>query len=170
MRIHLAVCALVLLFVGTAAAQGRPDFSGTWVLVTPNRVVSAAQTLVVRQTFTRESVQGFPIDPPLITLAVERHSAGSVHSEFYTIGEMGGTVSGIAGSQPSAKTEFSTRWDGDRLVIENSESRQLENASSWSRHMEVWSLNAQGALSVVVTERTAANEPIATNLLYRRQP
>ena len=79
--------------------------------------------LIVRQSFTRESVRGTPIEPPLITLAVERHASGGVHSHLYTIGVIGGTVGGVG---QSAQTRFSTTFsttmecrsarDGDRLL------------------------------------------------------
>jgi len=175
MRMHLAVCVLVLLLEGATAAQDRPDFSGTWILVNPSgSASSAAQMLTVHQSFTRESVRGTPIDPPLITLAVERHSSGGVHSDLYTIGLIGGTVSGVSGNTVGtglggrAQTRFSTTWDGDRLVIENSYLGRPGDAVSSSAHKEV-SLDAQGTLSLVVTDRSTGTEPITTNLIYRRQ-
>lgn len=133
--------------------------------------------LAVHQSVTRESARGTRIDPPLITLAVERHFAGGVHSDFYTIGVIGGTVSGVSGNTPGAgaggqtsQTHFSTTWDGDRLVIESSSSRRPVGAGSSTAHKEVWSLTAQRALSVVVTDWDTGTEPITNNLIYRRQP
>src|SRR5258708_21997670 len=97
MRTHLASCVLVLFIAHASAAQDKPDFSGTWILVSPSGSASSdAQMMTVHQSFTRESVRGTPIDPPLITLAVERESNGVVHSERYTIGTIGGTVSGLS--------------------------------------------------------------------------
>src|SRR4051812_34982411 len=92
LRMPLAVCVLVLLVQGPTWAQDKPDFSGTWLLVNQTLTpASTAQKLIVHQTFTRQSVRGIPIDPPLITIATERQSADGVHSERYTIGEIGGT-------------------------------------------------------------------------------
>lgn len=83
MRMHPAVCVLVLLLAGATEAQDRPDFSGIWTLVNPSGPASsAAQMLIVRQSFTRESVRGTPMEPPLITLAVERHASGGVDSDL----------------------------------------------------------------------------------------
>jgi hypothetical protein len=169
MRMHLAVCVLVLLLEGATAAQDRPDFSGTWTLVNPiGSASSAAHMLIVRQSFTRESVRGTPIDPPLITLAVERHASASVHSDLYTIGVIGGTVSGVGGQ--SAQTRFSTTWDADRLVIETVYSGRPGDAGSSSIHREVWSLDAQQTLSLVFTDQSTDTEPMTTTLIYRRQP
>ena len=137
---------------------------------------SAAQVLTVHQSLTRLSVRGTPIDPPLITLAVERRSSDGVHSDLYTIGVSGGTVGGIddiagtgLGGQ-SVHSRFSTTWEADRLVVEISRPARPGDAASPSTHKEVWSLDAAGMLSLVVTDQSTGTEPMTTNLIYRRQP
>ena len=176
MRMHLASCILVLLLGQAVAAQDKPDFSGNWILVSPSDSSSnAAQAMTVRESFKRESVRGTPIDPPLITLSVERRFNGAVHSEVHTIGTIGGIVGEVAGNAgtgfggPSEQTRFSTTWDGDRLVIEIRYSGRPVDAGAYSEHKEVWSLDIQGALMLTVTDRALGTESTTTNLIYRRQ-
>jgi len=174
---HFATCILVLLVTPATSAQEKPDFSGDWTLVSPIDAASnAAQSMTVRQSFKRESVKGTPIQPPLITLAVDRRSKSSVHSELYTIGAPGGTVRGVVRNTGTARvgqsqhTRFSTMWDGDRLVIQiKSSGRPMETGAD-SEHKEVWSLAAQGTLSVTVTDQNPGTEPTTTTLVYRRRP
>jgi hypothetical protein len=173
MRIPLAFSVLVLLSAETIAAQAKLDFSGNWVLVKSNGSASdAAQTMTVRESFQRVSVRGTPIEPPLITLAVERDSAAGVRSDLYTIGVAGGTTGGAIGNpgvttvgHQAPQTRFSTTWDGDSLVIETN--AWTADAGSYSGHKEVWSLDVQGALLITVTDR-GTGEPKTATLLYRR--
>ena len=86
MRMLFASCILAWSVAPAISAQDKPDFSGDWILVSPvNGASNAPRTMTVRQSFKRESVKGTPIDPPLITLAVERRLNSGVHSELYTI-------------------------------------------------------------------------------------
>jgi hypothetical protein len=80
---RLASCLLIILVGQTVSAQNRPDFSGDWVLVRRGGVpLNAAQSITVHESFKRESVRGAPVNPPLITLMVERRINGIVHSEL----------------------------------------------------------------------------------------
>jgi hypothetical protein len=178
MRTHLVSCIVVLLIVRASSAQDKPDFSGNWILVSPiDAGLNAAQTMTVHESFKRESVQGTPIDPPLITLAVDRRVNGSVRSELYTIGTIGGTVGGVVGNTgtglrgQSRETRFSTGWDGDRLVIQiTTDSGHVADAEGEPEHKEVWSLDAQGALLLIITDRASGMGLTTTTLLYRRRP
>src|SRR3954469_8774279 len=177
MRMLLASCILAWSVAPAFSAQDKPDFSGDWILVSPiNAASDAAQTMTVRESLGRESVKGTPIDPPLITLAVERRFNSGVHSELYTVGTQGGIVGGVVGntgtglSGQSQQTRFSTTWDGDRLVIDIRYSGRPVDVGAESEHKEVWSLAPQGALFLTVTDRNPGTEPTTTNLTYRRRP
>jgi hypothetical protein len=171
MRIHLASCILVLLVAHVTWAQDKPDFSGNWILVSPTDPPDgAARTLIVRETFTRESVKGTPIDPPLIRLAVERRLNTSVRSDLYTIGTVGGTVGNAGPGGQTEQTRSSTDWNGDSLVIHITDSGRPLEAGAESEHTEVWSLGVQGALSLTVTDRRPGTEARTTSLLYHRRP
>jgi hypothetical protein len=171
MRIILASCVLILSVSQPASAQDKPDFSGDWVLVNRRDApTKAAQSLTVHESFKRESVRGTPVNPPLITLMVERRINGIVHGELYTVGTISGTAGGSVLGDETDRTRVSTAWDGDRLVIDIMYSgRPLERGSS-SEHKEVWSLNgAQGTLVLTVTDKIPGTEPVSITLVYRRQ-
>jgi len=165
MRRHLAVCVLFLSSASGLAAQARPDFSGTWILVAPSPAASdVGERLVVRESFVYESVRGTPLPSPMTTIAIDRYLASGVRSDGYQIGIIGGFVTN------QVQTRFATRWDQDRLVIETSAVGRLEDAGAASQHREVWSLGARGELSIVATDARAANDASSATLVYRRQP
>jgi hypothetical protein len=168
-----AVSALVLLIAGPAAAQDKPDFSGSWLLASPTgSAPGAAQSVTVRQTLTRRSVRGLPIDvdppPPLITIAIERETNGVIHSESYTVGTLAGTVRGVPG-RPQEETRSSVAWEGNRLVIEITYSGRPMVPGAYERK-EIWSLNGDGTLALSVTEHPPGTEPSTMNLVYRKRP
>jgi hypothetical protein len=176
MRTLLASCILAWSVAPAISAQDKPDFSGQWVLVSPINGAANAQTMTVRESFKRESVKGTPMDSPLITLAVERRSNNGVRSEVYTIGTVGGIVGGTAAStgtgtaSHSPRTRFSTAWDGDTLVIDIRYAGRPVDAGAESEHKEMWSLDPQGALLLITTDRSPGTEPTTTTLMYRRRP
>ena len=96
MRYALCTGFLIFAAIAVTTAQDRPDFSGTWTLVSPNPAPSnAPQTLVVEASFSRQSARGTPISPPLVTLAVSPRFGNAIRSDIYTVGTIGGVVSGL---------------------------------------------------------------------------
>jgi hypothetical protein len=175
MRTLLASCILAWSAAPAISAQDKPDFSEQWVLVSPTNGATNAQTMTVRESFKRESVKGTPMDSPLITLAVERRSNNGGRSEVYTIGTVGGIVDGAVGNPGTGpggqrQTRFSTTWDGDKLVIDIRYSGRPVDAGADSEHKEIWSLDPQGALLLITTDRSPGTEPTTINLTYRRRP
>jgi len=149
-------------------AQERPDFSGTWVLVSPNGAPSnAPQTLAVDASFMRQSVRGTPINPPIVTLTVNPRSGNAVRPGIYTVGISGGTTSGLRGNSPRTESRNSTRWDGSTLVVDLA---YYADGKLTSEHGEVWSLDGQGTLSIAVTDRIVGDPSTTATLVYRRQP
>ena len=162
MRMRLCLVVLVSVIVGTAAAQGKPDFLGRWVLVSPDDVAEdVARELVVRESF----------EAPVTVMRVERRSKAEVRSDRYQVGLVGGTVGGIGegGRNSNARTVFSVAWRGDTLVIETGNySGSIEEPGPYSEHGETWSLDAQGRLVMTVTDRASGTEPRTIQLTYRR--
>jgi hypothetical protein len=152
-----------------AAAQDTADFLGHWVLLNPSDVASdIAQELTVRQSFERR----------VNVITIERRTTSGVRSETYTIGTVGGVVGGLVGrsgrgSGPNGQivqTRFSTKWDGNRLVIQTGNySGPTPESGPYAEREEVWSLDEQGRLLITVTDRTSDAPPKTTNLTYRRQ-
>ena len=170
-----ALCTGFLIFAAVAVttAQDRPDFSGTWILVSPNPAPSnAPQTLVVEASFRRQSVRGTPINPPLVTLTVSSRFGNAIRSDIYTVGTIGGVVGGLPekgrpDNGPRTSSRYSTRWDGDKLVVDLA---NYADGKLTSEHGEVWSLDGQGTLSITVTDHIVGDPATTTNLVYRRQP
>ena len=176
-RLLPAWCLVVPFFTTQAAAQDEPDFSGHWILVSPSDTPpTAARAMAVQMAYTRESVRGNPITPPLVTLTIERTFDAEVGSQRLTIGTTGGWVGGVSGnafadgSPLVAQTRFSTRWNGDKLVIELSSSGSALNVVTDSFRREVWTIDEQGALSIAVTDRSARSESTTTLVYRRREP
>jgi hypothetical protein len=173
MRNVLSSCVLILLTVAATSAQDRPDFSGTWILVSPNPAPSnAPQTLVVEASFSRQSARGTPISPPLVTLAVSPRFGNAIRSDIYTVGTIGGVVSGLPekglpDNGPRTSSRYSTRWDGDKLVVDLA---NYADGKLTSEHGEVWSLDGQGTLSITVTDHIVGDPSTTVTLVYRRQP
>jgi hypothetical protein len=160
MRMGLWLCVTLFSLAGTIAAEGKPDFSGRWVLVNAAESASAAaHELVVRESF----------EAPVTVMTVERRSEIGVHSDTYRIGLSGGMVGGLAADGRGTATRFSVTWDGDKLVIETgSYSGPTRESGPYSEHNEVWSLDSQGRLVITVTDRGTATELRTSQLTYRK--
>src|SRR5262245_19224135 len=136
MRNVLSSCLLISLAVAATTSQDRPDFSGAWSLVSPNpSPANAPQTLVVKATFKRQSVNGIPINPPLVTLTVESRFGNAIRSDTYDVGMIGGVVGGLPANGPQTSSRYSTRWEGARLIVDLA---HYTSGKLTSEHGEVW--------------------------------
>src|SRR5205809_894516 len=109
------------------AAQGKPDFSGHWILETSaDAAPDVPQSLTVRQPVVRTDVHGAPMAPFFKELSVERQFVTDVRTETYQVAVGGGMVGRIRANPGTAadvnvsQTRFSVRWEGNRLVIDTS--------------------------------------------------
>jgi hypothetical protein len=150
------------------AAEKKPAFTGRWVLAGPiDSTSDTAHELTVRR---RQS-----LDAPFELLTVERRFRSGVRSDMYQVGLEAGTVGGIAGPIDSSggavtSTWFSSRWDGDTLVIKTGTySGPSRDSGPFTEHAEVWSLDRQGRLHITTTDRSSGTESKTTNLVYRRR-
>lgn len=153
------------------AAQDKPDFSGRWVLATPQQSgTDIPLVLSVRQTLVRTTVNGEPMEPFFQDISIERQFETGTHSENHRIGMQGGTVSGLrADGSPNGPTaHYAVRWDGGALTFESgNHSGQRPETGVWTERREIWSLDADGRL-VVITTRSSGNGSKAITLMYRR--
>src|SRR4051794_20875750 len=110
MRRTLSSSVLLLFLSSGAQDPKQPDFSGEWVLVNASGAIAEpASALSVRQTITRTTTRGEPMEPWFSELAVVRRSDGNVvSSERYKIGLIGGTVSGIPPGPSTLRREERT--------------------------------------------------------------
>jgi hypothetical protein len=145
----LAGAALVLLSVAVAA-QPKPNFSGTWVAVTPER--SAGQEEVIRQDDT--------------TFSKGHASNRGGHNVAY---KLDGTESrNVLSPHPGEEIIMlaTARWQGDALVITERvtypDGRKKEQTSTYS-------LDEQGLLRVSM-ERVADGKPEpSVTLVYKKK-
>jgi hypothetical protein len=164
--------ALLMLATVGIAAQDKPDFSGRWVLASPQQSdMDIPLTLSVRQTLVRTTVRGDSMEPFFRDITIERQFKTGTRSETQLIGVQGGTVSGLrADGSPSGPTaHHAVKWDGNALVFENgSYTGQRPETGVWTEHREIWSLDADGRLRVASTTRSSGDGSKAITLQYRR--
>ena len=164
--------ALIMLTAAGVAAQDKPDFSGRWILITPQQSdTDTPMALSVRQTLVRTTVRGDPMEPFFRDITIERQFETGTQSATLLIGVQGGTVSGLrADRSPNGPTaHHAVRWDGNALVFESgSYTGQRPETAVWSERREVWSLEDDGRLRVAITKRSSGQGSTAVTLLYRR--
>jgi hypothetical protein len=164
--------ALITLATVGVVAQDKPDFSGRWILTTPQQ--SDTDTLLalsVRQTLVRTTVRGDPMEPFFRDITVGRQCETGTQSATHLIGVQGGTVSGLRadGSPTAPTTRHAVKWDGNALVFESGRyTGQFPETGTWAERRETWSLEADGRLRVAITTRSSGDGPRAVTLLYRR--
>lgn len=170
MRTPTLGLVLVLAAVAPTMAQEKPDFTGTWVLATPNRTANVPATIVVRESFRQESVSGVPLPSPIVSMHVERHTAtGDVTRDDFTVGIVGGIVGGGSSGAAPARMNFAATWDGDQLVLETTWSGRPVDAGTSSLHRETWTIDRAGRLTVTTKESIGLAEFTTTTVTYRRQ-
>jgi len=132
-QVWLVAAAVLLGLVSAPRAQRRPDFSGTWVVVSPAE--AAGQEETIKQdatTFTRGHASG-----------------GGGHSFSY---KLDGTESRLVMKSHGEEivTLAKASWEGDRLVI--AEGVTYADGRK-SRRTLAWSLDSQGPLVMEFTEQ-----------------
>ena len=172
MRLTLFSIAVVLL-AGGAQSPKEPDFSGEWVLVKATGSASSpAPALSVRQTITSTTRRGGPMKASFSDLKVERHFDSGAVTVSYKIGLIAGTVSGTAPqatSQPNERMVVAVTWQGEDLMIRTGKySGPPEQPGPYTEHEEIWSLDADGALSIRTTDAASGRAVATATLVYQR--
>ena len=147
LRTSLLAFALALATV-VASAQRKPDFTGTWIIVTPAE--GAGQEQEVRHTPT--------------TLSKGHASEGGGHHATY---KLDGTESRneITSHGEPIVTLSKALWDGDKVVITSAttypDGRKLETK-------ETWSLDSTGRL-VIEMSMTMPGMPMQSMTVVHRK-
>jgi hypothetical protein len=152
MRLWLCgALTLAILATVSSAAQEQPDLSGQWVRVQPPHDSATVLTVVQNERFiTIEQI--FPVP----------------RSGTYQVGVAGG-VAGALGGGPTWSRQWSAVWKDATLVITQQESLVgTGEPQIQSKHEEVWSMDSEGRLVVVITDQKAGAAATTTRFVYRR--
>lgn len=162
MSLILSTCvAVAVLFEQSSATQGRPDFSGRWVMVAskgvprdaPALTVTIADELTIRQTETSVTVEH-----PSTASAVPKAATHGFGSH--------GTVSSVGG-----RFRSDVFWLGDQFVVSTTttDAPALEGRARTLEHSEQWSLDAEGRLVIEYAERRSGVVAVSASLTYKRR-
>jgi hypothetical protein len=169
----LGVFVLAVLVGSVPSAQDHPDFSGRWVLDLPSQPSpQVPRTLSVRQSLVSTNIRGEPIPPFFRDITIDREVAGRTRSATHPIGVQGGTHPGIDSRGNRADgplRHFVVRWDANALIFESgSFTGEGPETGVWAERREVWSLESDGRLRLVITTRSSVDAPTTVVLVYRR--
>lgn len=144
--------AMAMLAIMPASAQERADFSGEWVRAEPPPDLASALTVVQ--------------DSESITI---RQIFPNPRSGTYRLnGVAAGHVAGIEGGA-GVSEQSSAGWKGASVVITEERSMtQSGDTRHRSTHEEVWSLDPNRQLVIVVTDEQTGAAPITTRFVYRK--
>jgi hypothetical protein len=146
----LPFVALAILAVLPAYAQEQPIFSGKWIEIEPSPDAGAVLTVVQNDHSIR----------------IEPGSSLGPRSRTYGVGTVGGIVGGTTGGSTGS---LQWRWKDGRLVITQDQMIfELGAMTLQSSREEVWSLDSDGRLVVVITEQKADATPTTKRFVYRR--
>lgn len=141
--------AATLALGAFAAAQQRPDFSGTWVLISPSSQAG------IQEKITHTATE----------LRVEHPSEGDDHVLAYKLD--GTETRGVLishGEEVVILTRAS--WDSGKLVLEQTST----SPDAHQRAMKtVWSLDAEGQLVREVTVRADGETRPSLTVIARRK-
>jgi hypothetical protein len=167
MNLPLVPLVVVLLAGGASQKPKQPDFSGEWVLVKATGTVSnPARALSVRQTITSVTSRGGPMKPDYSDLRIARQLDSGAVAESYKIGLISGVVSGT-----NERTVLAVKWQGDDLTITTGRySGPPEQPGPYTEHQEIWSLDADGRLSIRTTDESSGAAVARATLVYQRGP
>jgi len=168
-RCAAGVLAAFLIALGQLAAlfaaQGKPDFSGRWVLANPHKSSDGvAREMTVRHTPNEPDASG-----GLLHIERRFRDSLSVESESLAVGVFSGTVNGIRPGETEAfvSSRMSVTWNGNRLVIEKS---SYSGPGTAAQHVEEWSLSRGNTLLITMSDRVGGSlQPKTVRVIYRRR-
>lgn len=151
MKTLARITTAAVMLVVVAGAHQKPNFSGRWVVVSPEKGAGTEQ--VVKHDDK--------------TLSTEHASEGSGHRMIY---QLDGVERRNALPSHGAEIVILSKaiWDGDRIVI-TSQATYPNGMKTQSK--EVWSLDAQGRLVIDYTESGPGGTPGPTmKVIHVRKP
>jgi hypothetical protein len=146
----LASAALVIAIAVTVTAQGRPDFSGDWV-------IARANTGLLGEKFTAKQDAG-TLTLTITVAALKRDVIAVYNLDGSERQNMNPQGPGIADEPIYSRVT----WDGDKLVIAT-RGTILVNGKPVESKRVIW-IDGEGLLNI---ERSSAGQP-TTRSVYRR--
>ena len=153
------VTALAVVLAVSVMAQGKTDFSGTWKR-------DAARSDAPQMG--RGGAGGAPAGDVTVTIAqtaaditIERKMGENVQKSVY---KLDGSES-INASPRGGDIKSKATWDGANLVIESTQTMNMGGNEMTMTSKEVWSLGADGAITVQATRTTPRGE-MTTKTVY----
>lgn len=150
-RVALAVAAVIALSAATLAQQkDKPNFSGRWVVVSPEK--GAGQEQIVKHDQK--------------SLSTQHTSEGGGHRMIYQLD--GIERRNAIPSHGSEITMLSKAvWDADRIVITTNTS--YPNGMK-TQSKEIWSLDPKGRLVIDFTETGPTGPGPVMKVIYVKKP
>ena len=127
--------------------------------------------LLVRQSLVGTTVRGDPTEPFFRDITIERAFQSGTRSETHLIGVQGGTGPGLGpdGEPYGPTTHHAVTWASNSLVFESGcYTGPLPGTGTWALRREVWSLDDDGRLRVVITTGSSDAGSRGITLVYRR--
>jgi len=155
------------------ADQGKPDFSGRWVLEsTADTAPDVPRSVEMRwEGLTSTTARGEPMQPYFKRIVVMRELASGIASESREMGIIGGVVGGrpMDGRAGGGSwTTYATKWEGSMLIFENSQgSGRTHDDPPWTDRRETWSLE-DGRLKIVITTSSSETATRSVTSFYHR--
>jgi hypothetical protein len=182
MRTSSWAVALSMLVGAFVQAPEGVDFTGRWIL--ESRLPAPAETpraLSVRQSLVTRNVRGELMRPFFNEIAIDREFETGTRAERHQIGIEGGTIVGVVGGSAGApmstsaaaigsNRHYAVKWDANAMVFESgSYTGHIPETGVWIERREVWSVDSDGRLHVVITTRGSNDAPNTVAAVYRRQ-
>jgi len=153
------------------------DFTGRWILESPSSAsAETPRALTVRQSVATRTVRGEPMKPFFKDITIEREVGAGTHTETHQVGIGGGTICGVVSAGGTARApdcgneHHEVKWDANSLVFETgSYTGPRPETGVWTERREMWSLDSDGRLHVVITTRGSSDAPRTVALVYKRQ-
>ena len=140
---------IVFVTVSAMAAQSKPNFTGTWVAISPAEAAGEEQE--VRHTAT--------------TLSTGHASEGGGHHATYKL-DGSESRNELTSHGEKIVTISKAAWDGDKVVITSAtvypDGRKLDSKESWS-------LDSTGRLIVEFTEAMTGQPARSTTIVHRKK-
>ena len=104
-------------------------------------------------------------------ITIEREFESGTRSETHEIGVVGGVlpVPGSDGRTSGPNQHHAVRWDSNALVFESGTyTGQSAETGVWTERREVWSLDSNDRLHLMITTRSSVDALRTVALVYRR--
>jgi hypothetical protein len=158
-RLSLAVCGAALLLTLSAAAQGIPDFSGTWTL-------DAAKSDFGPMPPPESVVMVIDHKEPALKVATTQKSQmgdASNESTYTTDGKENLNKMRSPGGDQDVKS--TTKWSGKTLVT----SRTIDAQGMSIGIDDAWELSADGKVLTVTRQLKTPQGDFSTKLVFNKK-